>query len=179
VLAGVAPEALLRWLQAAVQQCSLDALKALLATDAAEQLEPAGMSCLFEKAVGQQQNAIAAVLFQCIAERHKQWQQQRPQQQQPVWLNAGVVKGYVKVAAAVAKDCRSLLSACDRAAVHGLISAAQIFSLLRCSVTDKKLCWLAAELCTLDVAQQLQPDQAAELLLLALQSGQTETARTL
>jgi hypothetical protein len=179
-LAGAAPEAVLRWLQAAVQQRNMDAINALLATDAAEQLEPAGMSCLFGQVVDQQHSTVAAVLLQHMADRHKQWQLQHPQQQQQsVWLDAGVVTGYCRVAIAVAKNCRSQLSACARAAVHGLLSAAQVFSLLCCAVTGKRLAWLAAELCTLDVAQQLQPDQAAELLLLALQSSETETARTL
>jgi hypothetical protein len=184
-LAGATPGALLRWFQAAVQLGGVDAVQVLLVAGAAEQLDAAALSVLFKQAVNQQQTALAAVLLQYMAKRDKQCQPQQPQQlqqpqqpqQPPTWLDADTVTEYLKVA--IVRQCSSFMKACSIAAVKELLTDAQALSLLCCAVQGKSSAKVVALLCRLAGAQQLQPYQAAELLLLALQSDQAESARAL
>jgi hypothetical protein len=173
VLKGVAPSALLAWLQAAVQLNGVLALEALLATDAAAHLNADAVSALFGQAVDQQQMVAASMLLQYLGIRHDQCQRQ--QQQQSVRLDAAAVTDYLR--ALIANSSPSVFTACSMQAVRMPVTGAQVFELVQCTV--KKGGWVTAALCALDGAKQLQPAQAVELLLLALQSNKHETARLL
>jgi hypothetical protein len=165
-------DSMMKWLRAAVQLGSPQALTTLCRSVTSERytFTTAVLSDLFQHAVQLKQTAVAAELLMYTAKLPSY--HERPRVEQGIiWPNAPSVSAYLELA--IEEGCSSAGSVCSSKHCKQLLSAAEVFGLLERAIESSSCSDVISGLCVLSSAQQLQPDQAVTLLLQALQCDNT------
>jgi hypothetical protein len=190
-LDGVAPAAVQSWLRKALHLGDVRAITALWSANALELVGSEAALRLLWQAVEQRQTAAAAELLTFMALKHSPAQHQKQQQQQQQqmssaeedqrqqqgdnWLDAASVSALLK--AAMEQHCSSVADVCRIKAVKELLPADEVLSLLQHAVSNAASRAAISSLCSLPAARELQPNQAVDLLLQALQCDNSEAVR--